>query len=579
MFPIDFRTTYFCYVIICIVNIILINSLQLQTKKRFRGTVIILISYLINALGNTLIFLRDYIPNWISITVGNLLLAITPAILLLGLERFVGKEGKHTHSTLLILSFLIIHSFFYYIQPNLNARILSITLIYAVFCFKIAILMLKKVDYNMRKITNSVGILFLITGVTQLIHVIIILQLNTSGKHYFSSGTNETYYIFAWMIINILVAYSIILMYNKRLILDINIQEEKYSKAFHAAPFIIMLSKLSDGQVFEINKRIQTTAGYHPNELINHKTTDLRIWEKDEDRQQFVSELNLEGKVLEKEYTFRKKSGELFKGSLSANIIDINNEQCIISVISDISDRKRAENKLIASETSLRELNSTKDKFFSIIAHDMKSPFNGILGFSELLLKRIAVKDYVKIEKYGDIIHKSAQRANNLLSNLMDWSRLQTGRMEFNPEYIEVSALNRSVEELLSISAAQKSITLTVNLPDKLIIYADLFMLETVLRNLISNAIKFTPKNGNVRISVEDTENNFVFLVEDSGVGIETTNIEKLFRIDENISKPGTENETGTGLGLILCNDFIKKHNGRIWVESQPGIGSKFYLN
>ena len=128
-----------------------------------------------------------------------------------------------------------------------------------------------------------------------------------------------------------------------------NIQEEKYSKAFHAAPFIIMLSKLSDGQVFEINKRIQTTAGYHPNELINHKTTDLRIWEKDEDRQQFVSELNLEGKVLEKEYTFRKKSGELFKGSLSANIIDINNEQCIISVISDISDRKRAENKLIAS--------------------------------------------------------------------------------------------------------------------------------------------------------------------------------------------------------------------------------------
>ena len=237
-----------------------------------------------------------------------------------------------------------------------------------------------------------------------------------------------------------------------------------------------------------------------------------------------------------------------------------------------------SENKLLASEASLRELNITKDKFFSIIAHDLKSPFNGILGFSKLLFEQIRNKDYTGIDEYAEVILKSSQQAINLLTNLMDWSRFQTDRMKFSPEYIDANVLIRSVKELLIISAEQKSISIKLNLPDKLLVYADRFMLETVLRNLISNGIKFTPRKGKVIISAEEKEKEFLFLIEDSGVGIEKINFEKLFRIDENVSSLGTENETGTGLGLILCNDFIKKHKGDIWVESEPEVGSKFYF-
>jgi PAS domain S-box-containing protein len=531
-----------------------------------------------SATGNVLVFLRSSIPDWISIIVANTLIVSSTVILLIAFERFVDKKGIQIQNYILIVIFFLVHSYFTFIRPDLNARSINFSLTYVILGFQIAFLMLKRTPVVMRKITWPVGIVFSAVCMIQIIHFFFICQRESSMINYFSSEPSEAFYMLAWEIIIILLAYSIILMYNKRLIHDINIQEEKFSLAFHEVPFIIMLSKLEDGEVFEVNKSVHFFTGYEPSELTNYKTTDLHIWKQNSDRQKFISDLNSEGKVFENEYIFRKKSGELFTGLISAHTIEINNEQCIISVIADITERKMAENKLLASEVSLRELNLTKDKFFSIIAHDLKSPFNGILGFSELLYKQISNKDYNRIDKYAEIILKSSQRAINLLMNLMDWSRLQTGRLKFSPEYFDATISIRSIIELLNISAEQKSICTKLNLPEKLLVYADKFMLETVLRNLISNAIKFTPKKGKVMISIEDKEKEFLFLIEDSGVGIAKKNLEKLFRIDEDFSLPGTENETGTGLGLILCNDFIQKHKGNIWVESEPGVGTKFYF-
>jgi PAS domain S-box-containing protein len=558
--------------------------------------------------------------------------------------------------------------------------------------------MLEKTPMVMRKITRPVGIIFSGLLVIQIIRSYFILQRDSSIKNYFNSDSSEAFYLLGWSFIIILLAYSIILMYNKRLILDLNVQEEKFSKAFHEAPFIIFLSKLDDGKVFEVNKSVHSIAGYQPGELISYKTTDLRIWKKNNDRHEFIAELNTKGKVFDKEYLFRKKSGELFTGLISADIIEINKEQCIISVITDISERKLAQHKfqmlfeqspvglaLVDHETGtflevnnsvlastgytkeeflhldywdlipaeykeketknfqalnetgrfgpsfkeyirkdgsryplsvsgayfiatngrkvvwniiedlserrereliiekqneeLQKLNATKDKFFSIIAHDLRSPFSGILGLSTILIQQIKNRNFDGIDEYAKIIHNSSQGAIDLLTNLLEWARLNSGRMEFNPEYLEVTGMIRPIIELLSISARQKSIQITQNIPDKLTIYADKLMLETIFRNLISNAIKFTPKNGNILVLAEDREKEFLFLIEDNGVGIEKKNLEKLFQIDENISSRGTENETGTGLGLILCKDFIQKHKGKIWLESERGIGSKFYFS
>ncbi|MFO7672110.1 MAG: hybrid sensor histidine kinase/response regulator [Lutibacter sp.] len=226
----------------------------------------------------------------------------------------------------------------------------------------------------------------------------------------------------------------------------------------------------------------------------------------------------------------------------------------------------------------LNQINAEKDKFFSIIAHDLKSPFNAIIGFSDILIDQVHKNNLEKISEYATIIQQSSQRAMGLLMNLMEWSQSQTGRMNFSPENFDLVRLIDEAVLLLNDSAAQKFITIDKKLPLSLIVYADKAMISTVLRNLISNAIKFTKSGGNIVISSSENQNELTISVKDSGVGISKDRIEKLFRLDESYSTTGTNNEKGTGLGLILCKEFVEKHNSKIWAESEEGIGSTFYF-
>lgn len=245
--------------------------------------------------------------------------------------------------------------------------------------------------------------------------------------------------------------------------------------------------------------------------------------------------------------------------------------------LSLLNTRFRAQ-QIKESEIKLRELNATKDKFFSIIGHDLRSPFNSVIGFSNLLLKQIKNKNIEGIDKYANNVLKSSNNAMDLLLNLMEWSRSQTGRMEFNPEYFDLVSCINKIILLYDDIAGQKSITIKNILPHKASVYADNAMISTVLRNLISNAIKFTMPGDEIIVSAMEKQNEIIFSVSDNGVGISKNGIEKLFRIDQSYSTTGTNEETGTGLGLILCKEFVEKHNGKIWVESEEKKGSTFYF-
>lgn len=246
------------------------------------------------------------------------------------------------------------------------------------------------------------------------------------------------------------------------------------------------------------------------------------------------------------------------------------------TIFSDITQRKQSEEHLRENEARLRELNATKDKFFSIIAHDLRSPFNSILGLSEMMVKQARENDFEGMSEYAEIIRTSSQHAMNLLINLLEWSRSQTGRIEFSPEYIDVFTQINEVSQLLAESANQKSIAILKQIPRNTLVFADKAMLGIILRNLISNAIKFSHPGGEITISAEKKDVELLIAVEDHGVGIKNLGLEKLFRIDQTYSTLGTQNEMGTGLGLILCKEFVEKHGGRIWVESELGKGSKF---
>ena len=227
----------------------------------------------------------------------------------------------------------------------------------------------------------------------------------------------------------------------------------------------------------------------------------------------------------------------------------------------------------------LHRINATKDKFFSIIAHDLKSPFNTIVGFSNMLLKHVRKNHYEGAERVAKIIHHSATNAMDLLMNLMEWSQSQTGRMRYNPVNFDMVKLVQEVETLFTSAALQKSIAIEKDMPDNAYVTADQPMISTVLRNLISNAIKYTESGGKVSISLKTEPQKLVVKVADTGVGIPEKQAQKLFRVDETFSTTGTQNEKGTGLGLVLCKEFIDFHDGEIGVDSTAGKGSTFFFS
>lgn len=247
-----------------------------------------------------------------------------------------------------------------------------------------------------------------------------------------------------------------------------------------------------------------------------------------------------------------------------------------ISSGEDITERKRAELQILKNEARLRELNATKDKFFSIIAHDLKSPFSNILGFSSLLNDELDTLQMSEIKEFVGAINKTAIHTMQLLDNLLEWSRIQHGRILFNPIKVNLKLLVSEITEQLKENAVSKEISLINHIPEKLYCMADENMLKTIIRNLVSNAIKFTKSGGKVEVTALSTADYVEVAVADSGIGIAPESIEKLFRIDSEFSTRGTANEKGTGLGLILCREFVEKHGGNISVESKPEAGSIF---
>ncbi|MCK9414231.1 MAG: PAS domain S-box protein [Prolixibacteraceae bacterium] len=249
-----------------------------------------------------------------------------------------------------------------------------------------------------------------------------------------------------------------------------------------------------------------------------------------------------------------------------------------ITSIVDITEKKQNEEEIKRKNQELTLINAEKDKFFSIVTHDLRGPFNSIMGFTQLLSEIINEKENPEIAEYANIIRKSSEKAMDLLNNLMDWTRSQTGRMKYNPEYFELTNFLQPVLQLFDEISGQKSISITKNLPASAPVFADKAMIGTIFRNLVSNAIKFTRQGGEVAISAEVGHKNLTVEVRDNGIGIPYESIKKLFRIDQNFSTQGTSLESGTGLGLILCKEFVDKNKGKIWVESEEGKGSTFYF-
>lgn len=342
---------------------------------------------------------------------------------------------------------------------------------------------------------------------------------------------------------------------------------------------IVLLN--GEGKQIYVSESCSRILGFHPEELTDIFVIDEFIHPDDkvmveQGLMNIIEGANNGGA----QYRHLHKNGSwVYLEAFGTNQLNDPSIQAIVLNVRDITDRKEAERKLLESERQLKELNATKDKFFSIIGHDLKNPITGIIGISDMLVESIKNGDFENTSQYAQIIYESSKLVNELLTDLLTWSKTQSREISFEPKVINLTSLIEGVIKLFSESANQKSIELNFIEKEEVFLFIDRNMIYSLLRNLISNSIKFTHMGGAIDIKIIRDHNDLELIVSDNGVGLSKKAISNLFKIDINNSSRGTLGEAGTGIGLNLCKEFTEIHGGRIWVESELGVGTSVHVS
>lgn len=367
----------------------------------------------------------------------------------------------------------------------------------------------------------------------------------------------------------------------------------KLSLAIEQSPVSVVITDLN-GNIEYVNPKFTDLTGYSIREVLGQNPRVLKSGEKTQEEYQKLWGNITRGESWRGEFHNRKKNGEYYWESATISAVKNIHDEIInfIAVKEDITDKKRVEEEvkslmkeLISKNNEIEETNSKleatlkeKDKFFSIIAHDLKSPFSGFLGLSEVLSNSSYDWSVEEMREYSKLLLSSAESLYKLLENLLEWATMQRGLVSFNPENINLYQIIESNFNIISSRAQLKEIFLINKCDDEIEVLSDASMLNGVCRNLISNSIKFTKRGGKVTIDAVINDNTIQISISDTGIGMSKEMIPKLFAVGEKTSRPGTEDESSTGLGLLLCKDYVIKNNGKIWVESEEGKGTTFYF-
>ena len=341
---------------------------------------------------------------------------------------------------------------------------------------------------------------------------------------------------------------------------------------------IFNISPAGPSIILDMNENAAKMVGYSKDEMKLFSPNDI---EKD------VTQAKMEERMHDLiskgfsnfETIIKHKDGHEIDVEIKVMMVNYNNQPALMNIVRDITDRKNSEIQLQKYAIELGKQIAEKDKFFSIIAHDLRGPFNGFLELTELMASGSSGMSMEDIQKIAGIMKKSATNLFRLLGNLLEWSRMQRGITTYDPMPIILSSKIYEITSLAEEAASKKGIAIYYNIPKDLVVFADENMLEGILRNLVTNAVKYSNAGGIVTVSAKYVPGDTVeFSIKDTGIGMSSTTVDNLFTLDVNTSRKGTAGELSTGLGLMICKDFIEKHHGILRIESVVGIGSTFFF-
>ena len=552
---------------------------QYRVNKRYKGIGWWLLWSMSEVIGFGAFLFRG-IPEILPLIViiQNTMIIAGTVFLYIGIRKFFDKSNNIKALLPFLLVFMLGFLYSLFIVNDIQVRSWFISSILAIISLFTAYTLFVFKPKSITAAANFNAIIFLVHAGIFIYRTILIVG-GTSVTNIFSRDLFNILPFFDALVVSLLWTFGLIIMLNQRLNVEINEAKEDLQLIFNTSPDAVLITRLNDGVIKDVNSGLLNLTGYSKEEVIGKSTLEINLFKDSRNRQEIVDLLNEKGSIDNFEINLLHKNGSSAFGLLSAKIIEIHSIPHILSATRDINERKLAEQQIKDKNEELQKLNAEKDKFFSIIAHDLRSPFNGFLGLTQLMAEELPTMTIDQLQKIAVSMRNSASKLFNLLENLLEWSRIQQGLIPFVPVNLELSQLIMDSTEIMLENANKKEINLSIDIPDNCNVFADKNMLQTIVRNLVSNAVKFTAKGGKINITVKSLSPDTIEVsINDTGIGMNKEFLENIFRIDTDTTRKGTEGESSTGLGLLLCKEFVEKNGGKLWAESEEGKGSIFYF-
>ena len=558
---------------------VLVFYYQFSANRSVNGPGWWLLWSIAETVGFFLLLLRN-IPSFIFLgkLTMDLVMLLGAVFVYIGVMKFFGKKVQFKLLIVLVGLFLFIHLFFLFVIDCIEIRSIIFAVSVSVISFITAFSFIRYKTPPVKLTANYNTVLFVIHGLVFAYRAVKVATGTSVTDIYSSSFFNLLPYVDT-LIVSLLWTMGFIIMLNQKLTAEISETKSQFEIIFNSSPDAALISRLDDGMIVEFNESFSNITRYSRKELEGKTVSQMSLWKNQEDRSEANTIMKRDGYCENKEYLFIRKGGEEFSGLFSARLITLMGVPHVLSSTRDITERKKADSVLKRTIEELRKSNIEKDKLFSIIAHDLRNPFTGFIGLTNMMVDELSTMSTDEIHRIASELRSSSANLFALLENLLEWSKVEQGMIRVNPQPTLLFQLVMENISKIEGPAIKKNINITCSIAEEMLVYSDINILNTVLRNLLSNAIKFTHRGGEIKISAKVLDlKNIEISVKDSGIGMSREMVDKLFSLDSQSNRKGTEGEPSTGLGLILCKGFIENQGGTIRVESEEGKGSCFYF-
>lgn len=575
----DIRTLTFAIGITFIIQAIALYLLSIVITK-YKGVNTWALGSLMLAVGFIWMAIRNYEPlENISIFLGNTFHILGFIFFISGTKRFLGISDKRLNLFLYLFVFMLVTIYFTFINNNLNARSIFYSLSVPPLLFYNSFLMLKHGKKSIRKTIVFVASIFIIFSFMLLFRSAYLLFVAPAHSFYSPDFVQSFTFMMA-ISLGLLWTFGLIIVVNQRLNTELAESRNHFELIFETIPDAVTISEIESGLFLNTNNGFSQMSGLSKEDIKGKTVYDVNLWKNPKERKRAIKNIKENGaSIMNHEFEFRRKDGSEFTALVSATPINVNEKESILFVIHDITEIKQKEYEIANKNHQLELANTEKDKFFSIIAHDLRGPFSSIIGLSELLADTTSEFSKEQVNELSLSLHRTANSTYHLLENLLEWSSIQRGVKAYFPQPVTIEKVISQTIDGLKNAANNKQIEFTVDYEPEITITADSQMLQTIIRNLVLNAIKFTHAGGSVNLSVkQDPDGKTVFEVVDSGIGMSPEICSNLFSFDTKNNRIGTNREPSSGLGLYLCKEFVENHGGQLFVKSEEGKGSVFWF-